>query len=250
MTPDAAKRAEHEIAHGKHLAEKAPELLWGWGTPAGKLRAERRARLIGRGAAIGPGQRVLEVGCGSGMFTEMFARSGADIVAVDISPDLIEIARSRELATDRVRFIVRPFEECLEEGPFDAVIGSSVLHHLDLTTALDRIRELLAPGGRMSFAEPNLLNPQVFLERRFRRWFPYVSPDETAFRKRSFARLLERAGFEAIEIEPFDWLHPRVPPALIPAVERIGVLLERIPLLREFAGSLTINARRAQSPSR
>ena len=37
---------------------------------------------------------VLELGCGAGYFTQELARSGADVVAIDVSPELLEIARS------------------------------------------------------------------------------------------------------------------------------------------------------------
>lgn len=241
----AGERVAREIAHGKHMAESAPDLLLGWGSPAGQVRASRRARLVLEGARITGESRVLEVGCGSGLFTEAFARSGAEVVAVDVSPDLLRYARERGLPGDRVRFLEARFEDCEVEGPFDAVIGSSVLHHLDVEEALGHVLELLKPGGRMAFAEPNLLNPQVFLERRFRRLFPYVSPDEIAFVKGSLGSELTRAGFVDVAIEPFDWLHPAVPRALIPFVSGFGGLLEKIPLVREFAGSLILSASRS-----
>jgi len=223
-----------------------PEAIWGWRTAAGKLRARRRAELILQGAAIAPGHRVLEIGCGTGMFTEMFAVSGADIVALDISEDLLMRARERDIPN--ARFLCRRFEDCELEGPFDAVIGSSVLHHLDVVDATAKIVHLLKPGGRLSFAEPNYLNPQVFTERKLRFIRPlfwHVSPDETAFVRWSFQRLLANTGFEHVEITPFDWLHPATPAALIPAVRAVGTALERIPVLKEFSGSLCIRARRA-----
>lgn len=241
-----SNQVANEIAHGRHLAQGSPEESWGWDTPAGRLRARRRAALILEYADVTPESRILEVGCGSGLFTEMFAESGAQIVALDLSPDLLDLARQRGLPPDRVRFVQQRFEEYPGEGTFDAVIGSSVLHHLDVAPALERALALLKPGGRFSFAEPNLLNPQVWAERRFRRFFPQVSPDETAFLRRRLRRQLLQAGFESVEIEPFDWLHPSVPESLIPAVRRIGGLLERTWGVREFAGSLTIAARRPE----
>src|SRR5215470_6599353 len=90
-------RGDREIEHGKRLAALETETVWGWGTPAGRLRAKRRAMLIGEGARLGPGVRVLEIGCGTGLFTEAFAATGADIVAVDISPELVDIAKRRGL---------------------------------------------------------------------------------------------------------------------------------------------------------
>jgi ubiquinone/menaquinone biosynthesis C-methylase UbiE len=126
MTETSFQRAENEIAHGQMLAQNDPELVWGWKTPAGRVRARRRADLIARGAGLKPGMRVLEIGCGTGMFTEIFAKTGAQILAVDISPDLLARARQRGLPESQVRFLERPFENCDVEGPFDAVIGSSV----------------------------------------------------------------------------------------------------------------------------
>jgi SAM-dependent methyltransferase len=254
MTMPASPRAQHEIEHGRRLASGDTEATWGWATPAGQRRAARRAALIAQGAQLGKSTRIIEIGCGTGLFTEMFAASGAKVLAVDISPELLDQAKRRSLPSDRVRFLERRVEECrLDDpevggwigGPVDAVIGSSVLHHLDLDAALTAIHGLLAPGGWLSFAEPNMLNPQVFAERTMRPLFPYVSADETAFVRWPFASLLRRAGFDAVEIVPFDWLHPATPPRLIGMVDACGRLVERLPLLREFAGSLYIRARRS-----
>ncbi len=52
-------RAEHEIHQGELLAGKDTEIIWGWGTPAGRVRATRRAKLIERGAKLGPNGYVL-----------------------------------------------------------------------------------------------------------------------------------------------------------------------------------------------
>jgi SAM-dependent methyltransferase len=232
----------HELEHGKYLAAGCAEEIWGWGTPAGQVRARRRAACILEGAGIGLCSRVLEIGCGTGMFTAAFAESGAEIIAVDLSPDLLARAAERNLA--RVRFVEKNFEDCDVDGPFDAVIGSSVLHHLDLERALPKIHSLLKPGGRLCFAEPNMLNPQVFAERHFRRFFPYVSPDETAFVRTRLRRQLEASLFEAVSIRPFDWLHPAVPAPLISVVSSVGGFLEKSWPLSEFAGSLMIRAQK------
>jgi 2-polyprenyl-3-methyl-5-hydroxy-6-metoxy-1,4-benzoquinol methylase len=244
------QRAKNEIAHGKVLAQGDTEAIWGWGTPAGRLRAERRARLIAEGAGLRPGVRALEIGCGTGMFTEMFARTGAQIVGVDISEALLEKARTRNLPTAQVQFLAKRFEECDVDGPFDVVIGSSVLHHLDIEAALAKMYSLLKPGGRLSFAEPNMLNPQIFLERKLafiRPLFWYVSPDETAFVRWSLRALLEKTGLQEVYLQPFDWLHPAIPSPLIPLVLHIGHWVEKTPGLREFAGSLLICGRRPPS---
>ena len=221
--------------------------MWGWDSPAGRKRAERRGELIAIRAGLGPGTRILEIGCGTGLFTGMFARTGAQIVAVDISGDLLAKAREQDLPAGRVRFLVKRFEECAVDGPFDAVVGSSILHHLEVGESLAKIHALLKPGGVMCFAEPNLLNPQVFIERKFtllRPWLSYVSPDETAFVRWRIATALRRSGFDEVVVTPFDWLHPSTPVWLIGTLSAAGRILERIPLLKEFSGSVLIRCRR------
>lgn len=239
-------RKEHEIEHGRYLAEQGAEMIWGWGSPAGQVRSRRRAALIAEGGRLSTGVRALEVGCGTGLFTEVFAGTGATIVAVDISEELLEIARRRGLPGDRVSFVAKPFEECEVDGPFDAVIGSSILHHLDMDVSLPKFFRLLRPGGWFSFAEPNMMNPQIFLQKNI----PWLkakmgdSPDETAFVRWPLDRQLRRHGFDEVSITPFDWLHPAVPAGLVKAVSSCGAVLEALPLLREFSGSLIIRARR------
>jgi hypothetical protein len=96
----------------------------------------------------------------------------------------------------------------------------------------------------MSFAEPNMLNPQVFLERHVRGLFPYVSPDETAFIRFVLSKELRRVGFETVKITPFDWLHPSTPERFIPGVQWFCRIFEVVPIVREFAGSLWIRAKK------
>lgn len=139
------------------LLPAAQKKLGGGELPLGRLAQNDGLPSSWKGAAIGPSSRVLEVGCGTGMFTAEVAESGASIIAVDLSPDLVAIAARRNL--NRVQFVLKNFEYCEVDRPFDAVIGSSVLHHLDMERALPKMFSLLKLGGRSSFTEPNMLNP-------------------------------------------------------------------------------------------
>jgi len=240
-----SSRVEHELAHGRYLVEHGPERIWGWDTPAGQIRADRRAAMIIQGAGLKPGMNVLEVGCGTGIITQRLLQSGANFVAVDLSRDLLELARQRGLDPQRVRFVEGKFEESELHGPFDAIVGSSVLHHLEVEQSLRRIRALLPSGGAMAFAEPNMMNPQIALQKNIPAIKRMVgdSPDETAFFRWSMRRMLSRIGFTEIRITPFDWLHPSTPRPLIPLIGAIGRLVERVPVVREFSGSMLIAAR-------
>jgi SAM-dependent methyltransferase len=192
---------------------------------------------------------VLELGCGTGLFTRELVKTGATVTAIDLSPELLELAR-QGLAAERLEF--RLEDAChtsFAPGSFDVVLGSSVLHHLDLPAALSEAQRVLAAGGVLRFTEPNMMNPQIAVQKNV----PFIkkrmgdSPDETAFFRWSLARRLKAAGFSELSLVPFDFLHPAIPASMLDGVESALASLERVPLLREIAGSLMIQARKPLS---
>ena len=241
------ERLAREIEHGRKIAGNA-ESVWFWESPAGRRRAQRRAELFIEHGGLGPGRRALELGCGTGVFLERVAKSGAQIHGLDVSEDLLEKARARVAAYPNV-VVERGNAEAspYPAGHFDAVYGSSILHHLELDAALAEAHRVLRPGGRVVFAEPNILNPQVLLmflfpplKERFG-----VTPDEMAFSRFRARRALERAGFADVAVEPFDFLHPSIPESWVERGLAASRALERLPLVREIAGSMLMRARRA-----
>ena len=89
-----------------------------------------------------------------------------------------------------------------------------------------------------------MLNPQIAIQKNI----PWIkrklgdSPDETAFFRWPLRRLLQRTGYREVRIDPFDFLHPKTPVALIDQVKAFGRFLENVPVISEFAGSLYIRA--------
>ena len=236
-------RIDNELAHGRKISRNA-EFYWGWSGVAGRLRSERRAGMYRSSGDLGTGKKALEIGCGIGIFTSIIARSGADITAVDLSPDLAERARARNPAPN-IKYLVMNVEKLdFPDNSFDCVYGSSVLHHLNLPKALPEMLRVLKPGGTLVFTEPNMLNPQIMLQKNIKPLGTLLgdSPDETAFFRWQIREILAGAGFTGVRVEPFDFLHPWVPGLLAPLVDKLGVALERVPLLREIAGSLLITA--------
>jgi SAM-dependent methyltransferase len=235
-------RLDNEVAHGRFLAAHGAGEVWNWESPAGKFRWTRRVRMLSN--HLKPGMTVLEMGCGTGSFTRELARSGADVVAIDVSPELLEIARADCSAPNVQYQIQNAYALSYSEGVFDSVVGSSVLHHLEIEAAIRDIYRVLKPGGTIYFTEPNMLNPQIAIQKNI----PWIkrklgdSPDETAFFRWPLRRLLERTGYRDVRIDPFDFLHPKTPVALIDRVNALGRFLENAPVISEFAGSLYIRA--------
>jgi ubiquinone/menaquinone biosynthesis C-methylase UbiE len=235
-------RLQHEIEHGRYLLAHGAAELWNWESPAGRIRWERRVRMLT--SHVCAGMKVLELGCGTGYLTRELAATGASITAIDISPDLLAAAR-RECAAANIHFeLQNAYDLTFPGASFDSIVGSSVLHHLEIDAALAQVYRVLRPGGTIRFTEPNMLNPQIAIQKNvsFLKRKLGDSPDETAFSRWPLRRRLERAGFRRVRIQPFDFLHPRVPPRGIPIVQAIENLLEKIPLISEIAGSLYIRA--------
>ena len=236
------ERIAKEIQHGRFLAQHGAGEIWNWEGPAGKLRWVRRVKMLSNHVRVG--MQVLELGCGTGYFTRELARSGADIVAIDVSPELLAIARA-DCSAPNIRYEIQ--NACVMsygDAVFDSVVGSSVLHHFEIKKALHEIYRVLKSGGTIYFTEPNMLNPQIAIQKNVS-WVKRKlgdSPDETAFFRWPLRRLLKETGFRSIQIDPFDFLHPKTPSPLVNGLNAIGRLLENVPVVSEFAGSLYIRA--------
>jgi hypothetical protein len=121
------------------------------------------------------------------------------------------------------------------------------LHHLPLDLVLKNCFSILKPGGFILFFEPNMMNPQIMIEKNigFIGKMLENSEDETAFFRWSLKKTLREIGFKRISVQPFDFLHPFVPSLLIDVVDKVGRCIEKTPVLREISGSLFICAHKA-----
>jgi SAM-dependent methyltransferase len=114
---------------------------------------------------VGPGDRLLDLGCGFGRHAFEAARRGASVVALDAGPE--EVAQVRgtlgamveagELASDHPATAVQGDALALPfpEGTFDRVIASEVLEHIpDDVSAMRELARVLRPGGTMAVTVP------------------------------------------------------------------------------------------------
>jgi SAM-dependent methyltransferase len=104
------------------------------------------------------GQRVLDIGCGSGGNSSLLAARGASVFALDISPDLLALAAQRG-RLDHVDGAIAPLCASthaipLPDASVDLVFGNAILHHVDLERTAQEIARVLRPGGRAIFKEP------------------------------------------------------------------------------------------------
>jgi SAM-dependent methyltransferase len=94
--------------------------------------------------------RALDVGCGEGTLARELRRFVRDVTAIDLDEPSIELARRHEAATD-IEYLLGDFLAIpLEPASFDFVVCVAALHHMNAMVALQRMRELLRPGGRLA----------------------------------------------------------------------------------------------------
>jgi 2-polyprenyl-3-methyl-5-hydroxy-6-metoxy-1,4-benzoquinol methylase len=100
------------------------------------------------------GLRVLDAGCGSGLYDDSLLERGAEVYACDASANMVEIACQRY--GDRIDFKVLSLEELSEHYPgayFDVVLSALVLDHIQPLEAVFRqISNVLKPGGYFVFS--------------------------------------------------------------------------------------------------
>ena len=150
------------------------------------------------------GERILDLGCGTGQLTAEIARRGAHVVGVDNSQSMIEQARRNYPG---LIFVVEDATSFRFEDPFDAVFSNAVLHWVkDAGAAVRSIVGALGPAGRfvaefgghgntrsILAALRAVLGPEA--ERRNPWYYPSVG---------EYALLLEQHGLEVRQAELFD----------------------------------------------
>lgn len=104
------------------------------------------------GLSIEPGARILELGCGTGYYTEIFfSPFASEIVAVDIDPRAIEFAKRFHQAKN-IRYEVLDFRKSLPEGPFNTVIWSPTIVAYtpeEVDAFMTSLRTILAKNARL-----------------------------------------------------------------------------------------------------
>lgn len=177
---------------------------------------------------------ILEVGCGMGRLTLPIARRGYRIEGLDLSPYLLgelEKARDPDLAIPlHCADIMAP--PASMQGRFNVAVGFFVLHHFhDLAACFRGVRQVLKPGGRVVFLEPNAFNPLYYLQ-------VLLTPGMTWEAEKGIARMrrdvlfhaMTSAGFVNMRIERYGFLPPFI--ANTGAGGRIEEVLEKFPLWR------------------
>lgn len=118
-----------------------------------QLYRQQHAFVFGYGEAVvelltpQPGERILDLGCGTGELTAHIAAAGAEVVGIDLSPAMIGSARA---AHPGLRFEVADAADFRFDQPFDAIFSNAALHWVrDAEGAAACMSRALRSGGRL-----------------------------------------------------------------------------------------------------
>ena len=166
---------------------------WAW--------AQRRALLL---AAVRPGERVLDLGCGAGRFVAALRDAGADPVGVELAPAALERARGNVAGAD-LRAAGPDGTLPLEHGSVDLVWCSEVLEHVaDTLYLLTEARRVLRPAGRLLVTTPGhgVLRRTAIALARFDAHFDPLGGHLRFYTRASLARALTATGFGDVRVAP------------------------------------------------
>jgi SAM-dependent methyltransferase len=203
MTDSMAERhrreIEHHIVKDRNVAIRAvDETMVPWNMKEFLVVLERYFPEEGAFR----GMRVLDCGCGHGVLSILMAKRGAVLDAFDIAENRVGTAR-RLCEASGVEAQVTVRTGVIEEidhpdGQFDLVLGTRILHHVDIATAGAEVYRVLKPGGMAVFWEPTLRNRLYRVGRRIYRSIPALprtgSPDEHPLSDEEIERLRSTFG--------------------------------------------------------
>lgn len=93
-------------------------------------------------------EHALEVGCGKGEFSRWLAKSAGRVLALDLSPEMIRIARAHSQHLSNIEYQIADVMLCdLPPEHFDCIATIATLHHLPLREVLLKMKDALKPGG-------------------------------------------------------------------------------------------------------
>ena len=147
--------------------------------------------------------RLLDLGCGSGVFTNILARRGFEAIGVDISEAMIKRAKQ---TYPRLAFEVGDAERLgFANETFDGVLLSGLIHHFpDPSACLSEVHRILKQDAPFAAFDPNRQNPFMYLYRDPSSPFysnKGVSPNERPVLPRQLEHQLRTAGFESIRLK-------------------------------------------------
>jgi ubiquinone/menaquinone biosynthesis C-methylase UbiE len=228
--------------------ERSREQYWSGFASSAQIKLRWRAVTVRHCFHVLPGETILELGAGSGLWTALLSSvlSGRNpIVGAVFNSDFFDQA-SRKSIENAKFLLISSLSGELPEASFDYVVGNSILCHNFYAENLNAIYRLLKPAGQILFFEANHWNPQVFLKTSI----PILgrifgqAPCQVGLRRSRLMQIASQQGFTNVDVIPYDIIYSKTPRSLIEFVQSKAFVFEQIPGIRGICGSLYIWAKK------
>ncbi|MBF0431652.1 MAG: glycosyltransferase [Fibrobacteria bacterium] len=210
------------------------------------IRMRWRASVARHLFHILPGQTILEIGSGDGALSFELARVTNNACPIT---DAVFSAQFKDVLEDTLTnqpitvTLLESFPGSLADKKFDYIIAHHLLGNSNNLALLDQIKGILKPGGCLLLFEPNPWNPYLILRTILGlplRFFFKTSTNWPSLNRIELLSLFSRVGFTNVNALPYDFLYPPIPKKLFWFFQKISLVMENAPYLRNFAGSLMI----------
>ena len=176
-------------------------------------------------AQVAKGDRVLDVGCGTGRFSERLRELGFRVTGYDPSETMLAAARERAAADHStshllpINYVQGDANESLPKGPFEAITAFYCIHYIDVKPFARRALSELSDDGILAIAT---FPHRHFAEVIYARYFPSLPAIDMARfpSAQMLAEDLEEAGFEDIALRDIHLVFEDDPQTLITRIER------------------------------
>jgi SAM-dependent methyltransferase len=225
------------------IRERHRDDYWRDNDPIAEDRLLWRAQAFRHAAHLFPGQTILELGCGEGLFTHALLR-----VCRGENPITAVTFQERAAGPADIRAKVEllegsDFPSSLKGRRFDCLVAMDLADRRHASQFLSSVYELLEPGGKMVFYESNPLNPFLRLRRLFLRLSGRQDPRRLLSRSQLY-ELLARSGFVQVYAVYNDFVFAPLTRRLIWLLRNLSILLENAPVVRAMAGSILVHGQK------
>jgi dolichol-phosphate mannosyltransferase len=242
-SPPSAATADAELVRTLAVREGYRDEYWLHHDPISRDRLLWRAQTFRHTVHLLPGQTILELGCGSGMFTRPLWRvsRGENPLTAVTFQDESQRSETPDAAVEQLR--LREFPGPLAGRQFDCIVAMDLLGGDYAAEFLPMVYDLLAPGGEVIFYESNPWNPVHKVKRWMGRLFGRSDPRQLVSRPRLY-ELFSEIGFIRVYAVYNDFVFAPLTQSLIWWLRNLSILLENAPVVSQLAGSILLHAQK------
>jgi 2-polyprenyl-3-methyl-5-hydroxy-6-metoxy-1,4-benzoquinol methylase len=222
--------------------EQYRDQYWHKKDPIIKDRLLWRAQTFRHLVHLLPGQTILELGCGKGLFTKQLyqvSRGENSITAVTFQEDLPQTDMPASVEVLSLTALI----EQLDGKQFDFIVAMDLMDKSNCSWLLQQVYKLLKPGGQIIFYESNPWN--VFLQGSRLISGLFGKKDQRQLLNRTeLYELMSELGFVKVFSVFNDFVYAPLTPKAVWVLRNLSIILENFPFIRTLAGSILIHAQK------